>query len=1141
MRGRPLFVPVTLDVLLLGKPGEEQLLADFTPDYRLLNESNLFGNRIANSGFASKQGLPGAHLHWTMPDALLDGKQGEDGGITFPELPNRWIVMRIEAGVHCDSVKRKVWLVESDAVTYTREKTGQGMQKTSIPCLRYDEVEKIWKPAGKGGAYYAFLGNALEFAAENGEETGHLDRLTAVGAGDHLFSAFYPLCRTVFGFYDPLDDGAGTYTYTVFGYYDRDVSDPFYGADAETVAERFGWEWEKKRENPDSMICHGTAFEVHWQGRDYCYINRNGAHLDLVLANTSAEALSCYLQNRMPEKKAAERTLNAFLCGALEEFDNCEQPDSLIRLEDSLHERQFGYSGGGENWKLRAMEPNAENGEVNLLGEEEEVVRDLQDLYEEINRARRQKESYSEESYYCWHRYVECLTSPFSSEDEKKAKEAFQTAYQGFCEEAKSEKNAGDRLEKIKAKVDGILKEKGLHMVSVPERSFVHPNPPVLLMVEEGTERVFRQGFQKDESGKLPCRMRFVDTLSIELPEGEVTLAAEDIEPLWEKILGTLPTIAEAFCTETILLGEPFARILARLALKKAGVLEIEKRLDETAELVAAAQKASGNRPFAISFQEWKMPWNPIMMEWQVKLTPARTDLKNDNTFDCFQLGEIDLEASDTDFQGKEITVSGQTLFTPHAPLLMKKKMEKLLKDYGDASEEYQKIKEFAQKLQERQILSQQLTGFYEALQGLRYVPAIPILSVPGKPETKVQAIHMQEMVNHIYPVTIPGKDSCDFLPIRGGTMKLERFRLIDTFGQFREVDVSEYHMAVSEALHCDRENCALLPPRFPGGMRMVYHWVSAEDANKRSLGKASSPICGFLMANVFERNLQVHEAGGTFLGWLQQTDEGVKWRSAPGTSLRPEDIRGTQLGLFVRGVLGWENAMFERLLKQTDRYFSKRAGTEEAANPALYIGNVLALARASFAVEEEGRHKLFWGGEEPCTGGYEKAKFPLKLGDARRVSDGLVGFFADRSGSEDYGRLHLSVEEDDVLEDNQIYLSLEDSARTVTLLLDPYREVTLRTGFLPVLRERLSPELYKAQTDGMQPFLKLWPVLSLSGKAELPMTEVAGRKLEVTRVGKGQTVTVQAVERGLSPLLPDRRPEILEGYLSWKEETRHV
>jgi hypothetical protein len=1122
MKDRPLLVPITLEVLLLGKQGKEQKLADFTPHYQYLDENNLFGDCITNSGFASKTGEPGAHLHWTMPDALLDGKQGEDGSLIFPELPNRWLVVRFETVASRDRIKRKVWLVQSDAVTYT-----QG--ETSIPCLRYDEKQEIWEPAGKNKAYFAYLGKSDEYKASNEQPANRFERLTAVGAGDHLFSAFYPLCRNVFGFYDSIEEDAGTYTYQVFGYYDRESSDPFYGLDPAMLKEQFGWEWEETADEPDSILCHGAAFDVCWKGKDCSYVDHNDAHLDIVLANTSSEALACYLQNRMNGETGAERMLNALLCGVLEEFDNQNLSDSLLHLEDSLHEREFGYSGAGDSLQLQALHGNAEVSEEILSNEEKALVEKIQTLAETANLAHRRMESYGEEAYYCWHRYVECLTSPFSSEGAKEKKVLLKNALQAFKDEAGKETVARLDITKKIENVNETLEKKGFCMKSVPERSFVHPNPPVLLLAEEDTERVRRQGFQKDANGKLPCRMNPVKSLSVDLPEGNVVVEAKDVEELFEAEEIKLPATVNALCVEAVLLGTPFAHIIAKLALKQAKISE-EERLDETIELVMAAQKASENRPFDISFREWKMPWNPIMMEWQVKLTPARTST-NDNTFEYFKLGEVDLEAATKELLGKEITVSGQTLLTPHAPLLLKKKLEKLMEDYGENTKEYKEMEKFAQKLEQNQILSQQLSGFGEALQGLRYVPALPVLPVQGDKEL---AACVQQVMNHIYPVTSPGMVQSNFLPIRGGMMRLNRLRLIDTFGQFRDVDISQEHLAVSEALRCDTENAALLPPRFPGGMRIKYQWLTAE-------ASTSSPVCGFLMVNVFDRNLQVHTANGDFLGWLQQTDEGIKWRQAPGTSLNPEDITDAQLSSFVQGVLGWKEKSFESLLTQTDNYFSRKIGLADAQTTAFGMGNVLALVRAAFAVEEEGLHKKFWGSGSPGTNGYEKQEFPVRLGDERRSSDGLVGFFVEQENKASYDTLHLAAGED-----NLLYLTLENAQRTVAMLLDPYGEVTLCTGFLPVLKERLSPKLYRTQAEHMKLYLNLWPVLTPAEEVVLPVAEIAGRKLEVTCLNKEQKlevtclnkeqkVVVQELTRSLPPILQAGRQEILEGYLAWK------
>lgn len=1137
MKNRPLLVPVTLDILLTGAPDIEKPLADFAPKYYMLDESCLLGDQITGSGFSTQSGLPGAHLHWTMPDALLHGTQEENGEIRFPELPNRWLIVRFQES--SSRIQPKAWLVQSDAVTFAHARTDGGMRKTAIPYLCYDEARKLWMPAGKGGAYYAFLGEVKPLDDASPEPPGEaapLERLTAVGMGDHLFSAFYPMCQTVFGFYDPLDGAReGDYTYLVCGYYSKDGSDPLCGADPQAAAQALGWAWEHEGDAPDSVLCHGAACGVHWQGKNHCYMERRGLPLELVIANTSSEALACYLQKQMPEVPGAERMLNALMSGLLEEFDNAALSDPIVSLEERLHERQFGHAHAGENWRLSGRAGNLAQ---NALGTDaEQAVRDLQALAEKRNSTRQRKASYGEEAWYYWHRYVKRVTSPFSQEGAEDEKARLEESLAAFEAEAQKEAVYSAQLETQVKTVTEQLHGSQLELVCAPAGSFSRPNPPVLLMAEPEADRVYRQGFQTDENHVLPCRLDAAGTLTVPLPEGAVTLSADDVLPLCGALPQSIPVPVpvRALCLETVLLGTPFAHILACAALQKAGAADPGPRLDETAGLVRSAQAAAGGRPFGIALRDWEMPWNPLLLEWQVKLTPARTG-SGDNPFDAFTLGEIDLETADTAFHGKEILVSGQTLLTPHAPLLLKQMVQRLAEDFGEGSTEYQQLNELAQKLQDRQILSQQLTGFDDALLGLRYAPALPPLAVPGVAGMEALAARMQPVMDQIYPATRLGMDPWGYLPIRGGTLRLDRFRLIDTFGQFREVNVSEYHLSVGESLRCDTPQTALLPPRFPGGLLFDYHWVSAEDSSQRSLGSASSPVCGFLLVNVFDHSLQVHDADGQFLGWLRETDECVQWRSAPGTTLSPDDIPGTQLRLFTAAALGWERQRFEALLKQADRYFSKSTGAESAENPAFRMGSILAMVRAAFSILEEGRHKLFWGGSVPDTGGYENQLFTLRLGDERRSQDGVAGFFVDKNGKEAYETLYLPSGDNGMLP-----LTLEDSARTVTLLLDPCREVTLRTGFLPAFHARLSPELYAEQTGRMKPFLDLWPVLSPAENLALPIVESAGRKLTVTQVQRDGAVSVQTLREGLSPLLTSARPRIIEGYLQAEENSQEM
>ena len=124
MKQNPLYVPVELNVLLLGKSETERPLRDVFPKYDRLGENGLFGDDITNDNPVFRWGKPGAHLHWLMPDALLRGCQREDGEMEFPELPNRWIVIRLSS--EGDHIRRKAWIIQSDKLS----PPGEDRQKT---------------------------------------------------------------------------------------------------------------------------------------------------------------------------------------------------------------------------------------------------------------------------------------------------------------------------------------------------------------------------------------------------------------------------------------------------------------------------------------------------------------------------------------------------------------------------------------------------------------------------------------------------------------------------------------------------------------------------------------------------------------------------------------------------------------------------------------------------------------------------------------------------------------------------------------------------------------------------------------------------------------------------------------------------
>ena len=110
--------------------------------------------------------------------------------------------------------------------------------------------------------------------------------------------------------------------------------------------------------------------------------------------------------------------------------------------------------------------------------------------------------------------------------------------------------------------------------------------------------------------------------------------------------------------------------------------------------------------------------------------------------------------------------------------------------------------------------------------------------------------------------------------------------------------------------------------------------------------------------------------------------------------------------------------------------------------------------------------------------------KFPVRLGDRRFGSDGLVGYFVDDGASTAYDRLRLAADEESYQKDaahgyfddqRDLEVACDPDAEpiTLTLLMDPKPGVHVVSGILPVNRVDLPQPLVAATLSDLEiPFL---------------------------------------------------------------------
>nr|MCU0537866.1 hypothetical protein [Hydrococcus sp. Prado102] len=168
----------------------------------------------------------GCHLHWALPDALTRGESDSQGNITFPIVPDRWLIIRTK-----NDVVQKQWIVESDYL-YS---PGTSVPLNAIVYPYKDSTHP--QPFRYMGRSYELetsitLDEWLQFGDNDSNEFKYLnklylnklanDGLTAVGCGEPCLAAFYPNCHSIFSFYDnePPTDLNGVQYYVIGKYSD---------------------------------------------------------------------------------------------------------------------------------------------------------------------------------------------------------------------------------------------------------------------------------------------------------------------------------------------------------------------------------------------------------------------------------------------------------------------------------------------------------------------------------------------------------------------------------------------------------------------------------------------------------------------------------------------------------------------------------------------------------------------------------------------------------------------------------------------------------------------------------------------------------------------------------------------------------
>ncbi len=1086
-----LFVPIAIEAYVTNDENmKEKEIAYIAPDYKQLKSKTHLGGQLDPKPFESLSPLEvGVHLHFILPDALTHAVTDLDGNLSYPPIPNRWIVTRLSAS---ENIQSKSWMIESDYLGLDNTKS------VTVPYLTDSETP------------YRFLGRSYKIGETPITAKLCLNPLTAVGPGVSTFAAYYPNCSSVLGFYDPLEDvPTGDLTYSVMGYYIDETEDPLYHLtedEYKALLIRNAWSVEGGGSQPQGTICQGMVHTLPWRGPNYDYpSNTPTGVVNAAVGNTSVEALSAMIADKIstvkkeknkdygPDNQEETHILERFL--TLLQYDllnYLDGVDGVAEVEDKIHTEEFNPSDSGTLWQIRAADTTDHQNVFKLIGDIKKGTGKQLTLLNEVqsNHDKLVGDLYSKRQslFSAWQRYVDLMDNPpppwiTPNPSEEEILNQIQSLLSDIKTIIASIDQARAQVEKEKNQLLEMIStlENKIILEPVKNDSYYEGKPPALLLGGPGISRQYAFGedgrFTKD--GTLVCRTCAVNTLvgaKVKLDEGQILSYVQMPKPM----------------------SEPYNTLLCEgVCLSPKLVQWISQKVEEK-EL-----KPEGIMPSPIACSQWIQPWISLFLEWKISWLPTRTSTTPDNSLEGWKFNDMDYEYT-KELLNKGNSYEGRTILTPHSTILLEKVLEKNIERFKDDPKLYEALKKALEKTKKLAVLSQQLSDIWTQLLSYENTLQIPIME---ENEYKELAEQVKAGLGGQLPNTVVPNSS--FFPIRAGYLQVDKVNIVNTFGIRQQVNSTLKETIFSEELYA-KESLGQLAPRFTQGAKLNFDWISCQDPTVVScLDPETSPICGFLYPDYINHALGAYDVDGTFKGRLnlvyrEKTPE-VRWVSAPGEPRNLDAVRfkNEHIKSFLKELLRYndnKDPAFYCLMALIENRIDLSCSYNNDQDLFAGWSRPLVLSRARVALELQGAPQCSQKSDDfgkAITYGYEQVKMPVFIGDLSRSLDGAVGFFPDSTDlNNQYRQMHciyntdkLPVATQYLNYDAPICVTGSDKQWTnFTLLMEATADVNFRTGMIPGFKESVPPEHLEVTLANLDFSFEVNPIVSNKEKIKLPL-----------------------------------------------------
>lgn len=582
---------------------------------------------------------------------------------------------------------------------------------------------------------------------------------------------------------------------------------------------------------------------------------------------------------------------------------------------------------------------------------------------------------------------------------------------------------------------------------------------------------------------------------------------------------------------------------------------------DKLRQAIDAVRPSDGQEQ--IGFSQWtRRPWNPLLLEWDVELFPHPYKSGSKNPDDPFApdyitsryklaTGAVDLTGPSADLDDSRI-YQNFCILTPNATKQFKHWIGAyvvrergalpdtyMLDLYGmkdaeavrylhdnvqailDAYEpaEHPDPLRMAllafQRLEGLVCLSQALGGFNDALQMQQRTMQLGIADpLVDELEFKLFTTQIAGVMSQDVLLQAPNSGQA-FSPIRSGEMKIGGLRLVDSFGQCRDLATDPTAGAtllaveqMTKVLHGPDDHRFQLPPRLSQPARLRFRFrsgapIAGHDDPEMNDHPATTPICGWLLPNNLDCSLMIYAANGTMLGLVNTSG---RWQPAPGSD-RPIAVDGIENPylrqlvdhLTTAGAAGYDYVA--AFLDVLDKALDEIQPESAAQHPelALLMARPVALVRTAVKLELQGLPAIdkSWDvftanrndypdnsvpiSENPVkwTRAFDQVQFPVRIGELGQLNDGVVGywrenddgtyadgtFYSPQSGHANFSGSGADTRKIVTEQGAPMNLLVSASAppQVLCMLVDPRGELHATSGILPTKSIRIPPDQYAA------------------------------------------------------------------------------